>query len=511
MGGLTPSVGAIAMERRVLAFAHERVELRVDAGEKSVERLLPLGDGPEGGFPGGGQLGTRRDGGQSGDERAARESRDDGLPVPDEKAAFKERLEDGGTRGGRAEAVRFGENLLDARIADELGNAAHRSNERGVGEGLGRGGLARDDGQIADLDRVAGLQAGQRGRILGRVAVAFVGRFVGAFRTERPPTERQDLPPVRDESLSRDVELDPRLEVFVGGIELREIPPADERVDGALTVGERGGGPARVCRRDDRVVGRNLGVVPRLGSERPVGAGGRSGKDRGGLDETRHDLLRLGELPFGQVRAIRARVREKAMGFVEALARVENGLGRETERPAGVHLQGRERIRERGRFALAIVGAVDDASLLAPNARRHGVGDRAIAEAFFVVEVRGGARIGDPGGAKDLAGLCLYRDGDDVIGNRVKGRDGLVAGDDKPKNGRLHAADRKDAVVAGGATEQGVEARHVHAVEPVGALACEGRRGERRVRAIGLERAERMRRTASGLRSRTRTRSTGPR
>ena len=46
------------------------------------------------------------------------------------------------------------------------------------------------------------------------------------------------------------------------------------------------------------------------------------------------------------------------------------------------------------------------------------------------------------------------------------------------------------SLARGPAAEQGVEARHVHAVEPVGALTRERRLGKRAVFGIGLERAE---------------------
>ena len=59
-----------------------------------------------------------------------------------------------------------------------------------------------------------------------------------------------------------------------------------------------------------------------------------------------------------------------------------------------------------------------------------------------------------------------------------------------PRRGVCTRPTESTPLVARGAAEQRVEARHVHAVEPVGALARERRLVERSVLGVGLERAE---------------------
>ena len=97
----------------------------------------------------------------------------------------------------------------------------------------------------------------------------------------------------------------------------------------------------------------------------------------------------------------------------------------------------------------------------------------------------------DPDGAEGLPSSRPHLGRHDVVGDGPKLGDRAVARDDEPEKGRLHAPDREHAARSpAGPAEQGVEARHVHAEEPVGALTRERRLVERSVLGVGLERAE---------------------
>ena len=191
-------------------------------------------------------------------------ARSDALDV----AAFEERLDDGGARRGRADAVGLGEDLLDGRVAHELRHAAHRRDERRVVEGLGRRGALVRDG---DVERGDGVAEPKRRQGRGRrpspapppsVTVGRESSSVGALR-ERLPAEGKHLPPGGGEAFAGDLELDLRVcEKLVRRVELRQVPAANELVDGALGGRQRararapapGVGMMRVVRGDLRVV-----------------------------------------------------------------------------------------------------------------------------------------------------------------------------------------------------------------------------------------------------------------
>lgn len=87
---------------------------------------------------------------------------------------------------------------------------------------------------------------------------------------------------VGDEGLVGTVDGDPRLVVFVDGIELGQIGLSDEIVD-ALLDGRQFFEGAGNGRRDDGVVSRDLAVVPGPALDLAVGAGAHSGSFPAGM------------------------------------------------------------------------------------------------------------------------------------------------------------------------------------------------------------------------------------
>ena len=122
---------------------------------------------------------------------------------------------------------------------------------------------------------------------------------------------------------------------------MHQIALRDKIVDGALRVrefgdvGHGGGG-------NERVVGRNLAIIPGRRAERPIGRLGNGHERRHVARDRRRNVRRLLEVSFGKVETIRAWISDKVPGFVESLTGLQ-GACREWDDGGLAHIHGRPR------------------------------------------------------------------------------------------------------------------------------------------------------------------------
>jgi len=274
--------------------------------------------------------------------------------------------------------------------------------------------------------------------------------------------------------------------VFMVGQKLRQVARANQCVDRPMLAGELPGILAGAGG-NDAVVGADLGVVPRpraaLGIEmRHQFVDGRVGPAQGGKD-----LRRVAMLTQWQVAAIAARVGDGLVGFVQRLGDVQGFLGAETELLRADFLQ-RPQVEGQGRDLAHAFGA----QLHQPRTGGvgHGVGGvpgelRVEAAALVVTGVVDGAPLGGEGHVR-----VAQVDVDGPVGHRYEIGDAAVAVDHQAQGRGLHPAHRQHALVTGLAAEQGKQAAHVHADQPVGAGTAEGRVVQAEGLGAGFERGQ---------------------
>ena len=159
-------------------------------------------------------------------------------------------------------------------------------------------------------------------------------------------------------------------------------------------------------------------------------------------------------------------------------------------RPA-VHLQIGERVGQGRSLRFTIAQGFRDRPRLAGGLaldERSQVGAQKSALAVEDV-LRVGAR--PPNGGEGLSGAGDVGE-DREVGLRHELLDFEIATDDQPQERCLNAADGENAVVAAAAAEHRVEAGHVEAVEPIGALAADSGVVEWFELGVGLNGAERL-------------------
>src|ERR1019366_3247721 len=189
-------------------------------------------------------------------------------------------------------------------------------------EGLRRRGALAGDRDVERADGVAEpkRRQGRGGLLLLLNRRWLAGRqvLVGFGVRERLPAKGENLSPGRGKALTGDLEFDARVEEFVRRVELRQVPAANELVDGALGGSQLHGRARSSCRRwNDAVVRADLRVVPRLRAQGEVRLGDRGAEGRGLTGDGGEHFARLRAVPLGQEGAVRARIREQATRLVE--------------------------------------------------------------------------------------------------------------------------------------------------------------------------------------------------
>ncbi|CCK14062.1 hypothetical protein BN136_72 [Cronobacter universalis NCTC 9529] len=190
------------------------------------------------------------------------------------------------------------------------------------------------------------------------------------------------------------------------------------------------------------------------------------------------------EVFFRQVAAVGARIRNEFVGFVQLLADIQHHLRAQVETSGGLDLQRREGERQRRGFAFALVVVAGDNRRLSFNALNDMLRQRAVEEPpfFILIRLAGLARLPERGEALLRGRNDVRFDLKEIFGDEVFNL--FVAPHHQPQHGRLDAAYREHALIARVLPEQRPGARHVNAVQPVGAGAGERRGAERHELAV---------------------------
>ena len=255
------------------------------------------------------------------------------------KTALKEQLDDPRAGCLRAQTVGGAQDLLQIFILHEPGDAGHRGKQRRIGKMARRLGLAFHHFPFFTQQLIVFGDHGKR-----RTVVLFVTLFVAE---QRAPACFREETGFGDKLPFCDFQLDHAFAEHRVRAELHQVLTSDQVVDLRFVIRQVDAAGAR--RRDNRVVGVHLFVVPaavmgvrvhhRLRQQiRRVHAYGV------------HHRMTTGKMLFRQVAAIRTRIGDQLVGFIELLADIQHVLRAEAKALCGLDLQGRQRERQRRGF-----------------------------------------------------------------------------------------------------------------------------------------------------------------
>ena len=398
-------------------------------------------------------------------------------------AALQQHLNDGGARGGRAQAGLL-HGVRQFLLVERLARGFHGREQRALRESLGRTGLLLQGLHVHHGLRLALRQARrQRGR--------FRCALLAALRdhVQRLPTHllhgrsggvivirHAGIGNRRDDGGHRpDVIVMPRAEQAA----------ADQIVDLALIGREIAGLHGR---RDDGVVIGHLGIVDEAAAQRTLAGALRQQRVVRLLDGPHHGRQGVRHV-LRKVAAIGARIADQLAALIERLRGFQGLLRAEAIKAIGMPLQFGEIVEQRRRHALRF-------GLDGSNVRRAYVRARHDPLRLFAIgrEPHGHLdgilrcrrdRLAEPGTL-----ILLIRDRRERRQHfhvifRHEGPDRQLAFHQHGQRGRLHAANREFVV-----PRQRVGAREIHAHQPIGAAAPARGVGQRIVCRAVLQFAE---------------------
>ena len=381
------------------------------------------------------------------------------LLVDCEEATFLQSVDDAGTRGFCADATALLELGFEGRVLDVLVDFLHGLEKGGRVEAFRRLGLFLEDLAAGEGDGVAFLAVWQDGTPLFLIVLGLV------LGVDVLPAGHEDSLAIGDEVLTIGLDRDARGLVGVDREELGKVGLGDHVVEVLLNLTE-GIEIGVHGRRDDCVMRGDLLVVPSTATDAGIGFGDECGEavflDAG---EVLEDGRCVGELVRRQVVAVGTRIGREFL-LVELLHGIEDLLRRVAVTAAGLNLECGERIREMLAFLLLLLLDLLDLGRSALDAGNEAFGDAGVEESPLFIETV--HILGHLPGRLDVAVGVVEEHLGDVVGRRLEVRDLAFTAHDKRHRRRLDTTHGEDAVVAGVTCLDRVEAREVHADEPVG-------------------------------------------
>ena len=145
---------------------------------------------------------------------------------------------------------------------------------------------------------------------------------------------------------------------------------------------------------------------------------------------------------FRQIAAVRTRIGNQLMGFIQLLADIQHVLRAKTEALRGFNLQLRKGERQRRWLGVPLVVISGHRRRLALNALDHMFGKRTMQQPSLFILVGFAGLAGDPGGDKTLLlrGDDMRLHVEEVFGDEVFNL--FIAAYNQAKHRRLHASDR---------------------------------------------------------------------
>ena len=193
--------------------------------------------------------------------------------------------------------------------------------------------------------------------------------------------------------------------------------------------------------RNNRVVGIDLFIVPAAVADLRIHHRLRQQIRRVHADGVQHRMA-PGKMLFRQVAAIRTRIGNQFMGFIQLLADIQHVLRAKAEALRGFNLQRREGERQRRWLRVPLIVISGDRRRLALNALDDVLGKRAMQQPSLFILIRFTGLAGHPGGDKTfiLGGNDMRLYVEEIFSDEVFNL--FIAAYHQPQHRRLHASDR---------------------------------------------------------------------
>ena len=291
-----------------------------------------------------------------------------------QEAALKEQFDDPRAGRFRAQTVGGAQDLLQIFILHKTGDPGHGRKQRRIGEVARRLGLSFNHFALLAQQFVAFGHDRQR-----RAVVLFVTFFVAE---QRAPARFREETRFGDKFAFGNFQFNNALAEHRVRAELHQILTSDQVIDLCFVVGQVDVAGAR--RRDYRVVSIDFFIVPAAVMGIRVYRRLRQQirrMDANGI----HHRVASGEVFFRQIAAVRTRIGDQLVGFVELLADIEHVLRAKTKALSRLNLQRRKGERQRCGLRFPFVVIAGDDCGLAGNAVDYVLRQRAMQQPSLFV------------------------------------------------------------------------------------------------------------------------------
>ena len=318
-----------------------------------------------------------------------------------------------------------------------------------------------------------------------RAVVLFIALFAAK---QRPPARLGQKTRLGDKLAVGDLKINLAFAEHCVRAELHQILAGDQSVHLRFVIGELHLAAAGGW--DNRMVRVDLFIIPAAVADLRIHYRLRQQVRRMDGNRIQHRMA-ASEVLFRQIAAVRTRIGDEFVGFVQLLADIQHVLRAEAETFGRLNLQRRQRERQRRGFGIALIVIAGHDCRLAFDALNHMLGQRTMQQAPFFILVRFAGFARHPGGDKTL---LLRRDDmrlhvEEIFGDEIFNL--FIAKDHQAKYRGLHPPHREHPLIAGVAPQQGVGAGHIDAVQPVGAGPRQRRHAERHELAVGAQTVDR--------------------
>ena len=318
-----------------------------------------------------------------------------------------------------------------------------------------------------------------------RAVVLFIALFAAK---QRPPARLGQKTRFGDKLTVGDLEVNLAFTEHRVRAELHQILAGDQGVDLRFVIGEFD--LAAAGGRDNRMVRVDLFIIPAAVADLRIHHRLRQQIRRMDGNRIQHRMA-AGEMFFRQVAAVRTRIGDELVGFIQLLADIQHVLRAEAETFGRLNLQRRQRKRQRRGFGIALIVIACHQRRLAFNTLNHVLGQRTMQQAPFFILVRFAGFARHPG--RDKA-LLLRRDDmrfdiEEVFGDEVFNL--FIAAHHQAEHRGLHPPHGEHPLIAGVAPQQGIGPGHIDAVQPVGARPRQRRHAKRHKLAVSAQAVDR--------------------